>query len=635
MATSLGPVARRKREKASQPDGGSSSLSADQQKSRVWSYYTRLGGTCVECNVCRKQLSLHNNTSGMREHLERWHGTHGTHGSSFPHPADDKELDFPSQDGAPKRPRQTLPGKDMCRSAADTRTGVIAELVLDMVCHDLHPLSVVEDKGFGLLFGYLEPNFTLPSPAQLSGLLWHRYALAKQRLKLRLQDAGAVALCVETWTANANQPCQAVTANVLDGEWRLAKYLLENQRLHPRNTADDPTDRLYSLAVEFGLPADAVSCVVHERPASVKSYGPALMESRGWASVCCTARALHLCVREGLEVPPVREALVAARGFIGFFQQDAKAAGCLNAKLESMSKARPGLDAESCWISTLEMCQNLLDIKWAVLAVVEELAVENLADQHWKLLQDVVPVLKTIWIATVFLQEEENVSVSSVMPCVHGILTACQHFSEVCGSAVKLAVNQIRAELCRQWDVTREDQLLAGPSVMASFLDPRYKELRFLKVGSREDLHSRVVTLLASDAHPELPPEPLVSCRIEEEACQLSAQSAMYDLLLGRDPAENTPEARRQLEDYIVEPVCKRSTDPLLWWKNNQHRFPALAKLARRYLAIPATAAGPQRAFSARLGPMVQRRAALDPRHVDAILFLHHNADLLDPTKIT
>lgn len=53
----------------------------------------------------------------------------------------------------------------------------------------------------------------------------------------------------------------------------------------------------------------------------------------------------------------------------------------------------------------------------------------------------------------------------------------------------------------------------------------------------------------------------------------------------------NTPDPAR--------PGNQLKTDPLLWWSNNCHKYPTLAKLARRFLCIPATSAPSERVFSA------------------------------------
>ena len=39
-------------------------------------------------------------------------------------------------------------------------------------------------------------------------------------------------------------------------------------------------------------------------------------------------------------------------------------------------------------------------------------------------------------------------------------------------------------------------------------------------------------------------------------------------------------------------------TDPLMWWKQHQQEFPRLARMARQYLAVPASSASPERLFS-------------------------------------
>ncbi|XP_075042982.1 E3 SUMO-protein ligase ZBED1-like [Mixophyes fleayi] len=639
MASGLVTATRRKREKVASLDRTASNLSVDLYKSKVWNYYTKLGDAYVECKVCRKQLSFHNNTTIMREHLVR---RHSFRSFGIPLTKEQPELDL-DQEGAAKRLRQVLPVSGLCPSVSETRTQVIANLLLEMVYLDLHPLSVVEDKGFGLLLGYLEPNIILPCPTQLAGMLWHKYTVVKQQLKCCLQAAHSIVLSIESWSNHSKISHLAISANVIDNEWRLCRYLLETQPVYQSKTEDGLVKRLHSVLEEFGLSSGLVSCVVHDRSASVSSHAQSLKDAHGWASLCCTSHVLQLCVQAGLEVEEVSEALCAARGLVYYFQEDFKASCYLNAKLEAMNKPRLVLDSQLYWISTLEMCQSLLDLKWAILSVLEEQSVENLSEQHWKLLQDLVPMLKTIWIATEFLQEEQNAPISSLMPCVHGILTVVGQTSENSNSIIKAAASQIRAEICRHWDVLDEGKLITNPSAIASFLDPRFKDLRFLKPWARGELHMRVRNMLLQMCEPCSTSQPwTLSCAIEgsgTETLQLSVQKDtgpsagsenVYDLLLGKDPTESMPEAHLQLENYILEPICKRTTDPLGWWKSNHHRFPTLSRLARQYLAIPVTAVKRACAFNPKLDSLEKQRAALESKYMDQILFLHQNKDFLE-----
>ena len=60
------------------------------------------------------------------------------------------------------------------------------------------------------------------------------------------------------------------------------------------------------------------------------------------------------------------------------------------------------------------------------------------------------------------------------------------------------------------------------------------------------------------------------------------------DALFG--PEDNCDTSIRvEVRRYFAYPPVLRSDDPLQWWCKNDSRFPHVAKLARTYLAVPAT----------------------------------------------
>lgn len=610
---------RRRREKGAGPEGAGGALGADRRKSKVWHYYTKLGDAFVECTVCKKQLSFHNSTTTMREHLARKHSIRDAP------PKDERGAEHEGHEAKRPRPAESGPRH------GDARGEAILELVLEMIVRDLQPLSVVRDKGFGLLLGYLEPGFALPAPARLTGMLRHRYGAARRQLERYLQTAPGLVLCLEPWVSQPGHRYLGVSASFIDAEWRRARCLLDTRQMRQDEAEGDLGEQLRAVLAEFGVCSQAVLCVVHdgEQPAAA---------AHGWAGLGCAARVLQRCVEAGLEVQPVREALSSARGIVRYFQHDAKAGGCLSSKLEALNKSQCKLvlDAGSCWGSTMEMCESLLELRWALMAVLEEqprgaAAPPGLADHQWKLLQELVAVLRTLGIAAAFLREEQNASASALMPCVHGVAAAIGQQAEAAGAAVGAAVGRIRAELRRRWGLEDEEKLLESPAVIASFLDPRFKELRFLSPALRSELHGRLKALL-SQTFGHCPPSPGThpwAPGLGSKTEGAPSPSA-YDILLGKDPTESTPEIHRQLENYLVEPLCKRSADPLLWWRSNERRFPALARLSRRYLAVPATAVPPHQAFATGDCALRHRRAALPHEELHQILFLHHNRDLLE-----
>ena len=82
-------------------------------------------------------------------------------------------------------------------------------------------------------------------------------------------------------------------------------------------------------------------------------------------------------------------------------------------------------------------------------------------------------------------------------------------------------------------------------------------------------------------------------------------------------------EAKREIYEYRREVNLKKNLDPLVdFWKGNEGKYPLLAKLAKKYLAIPATSVTAERVFS-KLGLLLSKRhLTLDPENVHQIIFM-------------
>ena len=81
----------------------------------------------------------------------------------------------------------------------------------------------------------------------------------------------------------------------------------------------------------------------------------------------------------------------------------------------------------------------------------------------------------------------------------------------------------------------------------------------------------------------------------------------------------------KEVSLFRAEDELDHNMDPLQWWQLNSHRFPHLAKLARRMLSIQATSVPSERRFSAAGNVVTAKRASLSPQTVDMILFLNKN----------
>ena len=69
------------------------------------------------------------------------------------------------------------------------------------------------------------------------------------------------------------------------------------------------------------------------------------------------------------------------------------------------------------------------------------------------------------------------------------------------------------------------------------------------------------------------------------------------------EPSSPIVEELDELEQYLAEPAPTddkdfNTTGLLRWWHERRHRWPNLTRMARQFLACPATEAGVERLFS-------------------------------------
>jgi hAT family C-terminal dimerisation region len=81
-------------------------------------------------------------------------------------------------------------------------------------------------------------------------------------------------------------------------------------------------------------------------------------------------------------------------------------------------------------------------------------------------------------------------------------------------------------------------------------------------------------------------------------------------------------EKESELNRYLEAPAVDAHTDILEWWKQHAHVYPGLARIARDYLAIPATSAPAERVFSRAADLISDKRGSLNEDTIQACMCL-------------
>ncbi|KAK9537979.1 hypothetical protein VZT92_005546 [Zoarces viviparus] len=120
--------------------------------------------------------------------------------------------------------------------------------------------------------------------------------------------------------------------------------------------------------------------------------------------------------------------------------------------------------------------------------------------------------------------------------------------------------------------------------------------------------------------------------KIAEEVLQ---GQATEHTLTGPDSEASPPQKKSAIEELFGETFASKDADhhtfggdPLAWWKSNQCKYPHIAMMARRYLAVPGTSVPSERVFSTAGDIVTAKRSTLSPENVDILIFVKKNLKL-------
>ncbi|KAL3066090.1 hypothetical protein OYC64_016103 [Pagothenia borchgrevinki] len=80
-----------------------------------------------------------------------------------------------------------------------------------------------------------------------------------------------------------------------------------------------------------------------------------------------------------------------------------------------------------------------------------------------------------------------------------------------------------------------------------------------------------------------------------------------------------------EVTSYMAANSTSLDSDPLAWWKTNEAKYPHVAMLAKRYLAVSGTSVPSERVFSTAGDIVSASRSALSASNVDKFIYLGKN----------
>ncbi|CAL9695097.1 unnamed protein product [Knipowitschia caucasica] len=285
------------------------------------------------------------------------------------------------------------------------------------------------------------------------------------------------------------------------------------------------------------------------------------------------------------------------------------------------------------WGSRLVMIERVLEQERAlakVLSADKKTRPLVLTWQDIEVLEAIQKALKPLQDFTDAFSGEAYVTLSYVRPVLHlfnnRLMASEEGDSELCKSIKTKVVDYLNNKYA---DPTTSDLL-----DIASLLDPRFRA-KYISC-DHDHMERRVILETQSLLHEcvrelndpteqegaavAVPPNPkrkksLASFFKESPG----TGSATGTKLTPRETIEH------ELSTYLQSICIESDADPLKWWKDHEVAFPALSRLANKYLCVPATSSPSERVFSCSGNIVTCHRASLKPESVDRLIFLAQN----------
>ncbi|XP_048867862.1 E3 SUMO-protein ligase ZBED1-like isoform X4 [Brienomyrus brachyistius] len=614
--------------------------------SAVWTHFgfRKEDGAIVNidspiCRACGKAVPAKTgNTSNLMHHLRKHHPSVYVAMQKKKHP---ELLVKPEPSDDPVTPNQTVidtaPAEPEASSKwvvvpipTDSRQVPLTDSIVTYIVNGLLPLSTVENKDFITILQLAEPFFTMPSRRDLTqNLIPQRTTAVKNHLINQMQSAADICLTVDLWSNRSMRSFFAMTSHFIS-DFELQNVMLSCRRFKGRHSADNICGVYEDILSTYGI-KNKVSFIVTDNASNILKaftlFPPMAvvddeeeMEQDAVSDLHvvnideemmyfpperspCFVHTLQLVVRDALDqVGSIKNVLDKIQKLVSFCHKSPVATEILgDYKLCHSNVAR--------WNSQLKMLKSVLNIPTGVLGQLE--CPVQLSPTEFKIMQELCVVLEPFEEVTDRCQAEKAVTSSLVIPCVRALRHAVRNMKMTGNNnLVSILQNSVERHLSKFEDMQCFQ--------MASTLDPRFKLDWCIgeEVTTMKDLLMGKVECLS----------PKLSAGYNDYSGQPKKRPKLFSYMESQSGPSAVAKASHDVIVYLSQPCLAEDVDPLAYWKGNQTSFPELARLACKYLAIPASSAPVERIFSAAGNIFRPERSNLNDKTFEDLLLIKCNS---------
>ena len=498
------------------------------------------------------------------------------------------------------------------------------------------PFDIVSDPGFLDYSNSICPEFDVPSRQTITNYIEQFHKEKKEELKAELEPIEFVAVTTDGGSSTNAVSFQDVNVHYVNKDWQLKSATLAVQENKGAHTSDRYREITDEILEDFNIAPDKVVLTVSDNEPKMRA---AFKDDE--RSGCC-AHIIHSTTSEGLKnVEAISEVTdktskVATKHnkSCNFRYSVEREQG--KAKL----KQRPIIqDVEHRWGSTKVSCESYLNHKddsekpkyanfEAVNNALRSLKPKTKVEREklmklifslgdMKVVENLHGFLTKLDVYATNLGADFYATSSVVIPTIKSIETLLK--ADVHDPSYMAELKEIMMEDIK--DRVRKN-INFPMMIKASALDCRFKKLKFIPSANRENVFDN---LKIEGDHLLIGRRAVTSDEKDETDSGCSAPKkhkveVNYNVSDDEEDAE-MDEVSKEIEKYKKE-EADEYTDPFVWWRERESKYPILSRLAKKFLCIPATSVEAERRFSDLGLLLTKRRLNMTGSHVDMCLFL-------------
>ena len=501
----------------------------------------------------------------------------------------------------------------------------------NFIFHMMQPLSLVDEPAFRNLLQVAEPRFQLPHCTHITTkVLPEAYSGVRMAVEKQLALASKCTITTDLWTSQHQQRSyMSLTVHFIADDFTLQSKCLQTLEVPQDHDAASLKDVLSSMFSDWKITDKVCGGISDNGSNIVNSF--TLLNIDHYP---CIAHTLQLAVNKGLKVARVQRIIARCKAIVSHFKRSTKETYKLREKQELLKLPQHMLvqDCVTRWGSTLSMLQRLIEQQTAISAVLVEGKDRHLMLEigDWEVVEMLVELLKPFQQATTVMGAVRYPTLSTVMPLLYKLLTKTLKITQGDSATSKAVKQEIKKDLDDRYHKPAVERIIN----MATFLDPRYKELPFLDSYSKREIvdmvEEELISLESDSTNQELRTEEVVDDDLDPPVSKKKKgpiSKLIGDLFEGQNSSgSSTCKASKELELYRAEqPVKDLDSDPLTWWKSRQSVYPLLCQLVKAVHCFVATSVPSERLFSSSGNIISSSRSRLTPEHADQLIFLFEN----------